>query len=221
VTLNIQMAGDRPDARQLLDAYIAWVNDGVEAPMEVSYDRMPWLDSVLRDVENRGIYTRSKSKGAYLRQPYTDDQAARMYRYLSDPDYSGHAVLLQFSYGGQVNAIRPSDTATPQRDSILKSYLGVYWVREDEDEEHLARIRAMYADLYAATGGVPAPDTATDGSYVNYPDVDLADPRWNTSEIPWHALYFKGGYARLQRVKDRWDPLDVFRHSLSVRPTGR
>ncbi|MFD0035636.1 BBE domain-containing protein [Streptomyces sp. NPDC127172] len=47
--------------------------------------------------------------------------------------------------------------------------------------------------------------------------MDLADPRWNTSGVPWHALYFKGIYARLQRVKAVWDPQDVFRHALSVR----
>jgi aclacinomycin oxidase len=48
--------------------------------------------------------------------------------------------------------------------------------------------------------------------------VDLADPEWNTSGVPWSTLYYKANYARLQRVKARWDPLDVFHHALSIRP---
>jgi aclacinomycin oxidase len=217
VTLNVQMDGGRPDSRRLIDEYIAAVNDGVDAPYTVSHATMPWLDSALRDVENRGIHTRSKSKGAYLRQPYTAEQAAIAYRYLSEPGYNGHTVLLLFSYGGKINTVDPSATAAPQRDSILKSYLGTYWVNADEDQRHLDRVRAFYAELYAATGGVPAPGTASDGSYINYPDTDLTDPELNTSGIPWHTLYFKDGYERLQRAKARWDPRDVFRHALSIR----
>jgi hypothetical protein len=43
---------------------------------------------------------------------------------------------------------------------------------------------------------------------VNYPDVDLPD---------WQDLYYKGNYAALQQVKQRWDPLDVFKHKQSIK----
>ena len=219
VTLTAQIDGDLPDARERLAGYFAAVGQGVRARCRTRFAAMPWLDSVQRDVENRGEQTRSKSKGAYLRRPYGPAQTATLFRYLQDPADRSHTVVLLFSYGRAVNRVAPHATAAPQRDSILKSYLGTYWVDPAEDERHLARNRAFYRDLYAATGGVPAPGTATDGSYVNYPDTDLADPRWNTSGIPWHALYFKDNYPRLQRAKDRWDPLDTFRHALSIRPT--
>jgi hypothetical protein len=52
------------------------------------------------------------------------------------------------------------------------------------------------------------------GTYINYPDVDLADPAWSQSNRPWHALYH---YSRLQAVKARWDPQNLFRHALSIR----
>ncbi|MEY9848856.1 FAD/FMN-containing dehydrogenase [Streptacidiphilus sp. BW17] len=58
----------------------------------------------------------------------------------------------------------------------------------------------------------------THGTYINYPDVDLADPAFNTSGMPWSPLYYGENYPRLQRVKARWDPRNVFRHALSIEP---
>ncbi|MFJ6674671.1 BBE domain-containing protein [Actinosynnema sp. NPDC091369] len=48
---------------------------------------------------------------------------------------------------------------------------------------------------------MPAPGELYDGSYVNQPDVDLADPAWNTSGVPWHTLYYEGNYPRLRQVR--------------------
>ncbi len=66
---------------------------------------------------------------------------------------------------------------------------------------------------WAHTGG-----GAFAGTFINHPDTDLTDPVLNTSGVPWHRLYYQDNYPRLQRIKTRWDPRDVFRHSLSVRP---
>jgi len=61
------------------------------------------------------------------------------------------------------------------------------------------------------------PGDACDGALINHPDVDFADPSWNRSGVPWHTLYYQANYPRLQRIKAQWDPLNVFRHALSVR----
>ncbi|WP_422751655.1 BBE domain-containing protein [Micromonospora sp. WMMD1219] len=52
---------------------------------------------------------------------------------------------------------------------------------------------------------------------MNYPDVDIAEPAWNRSGVPWHAFYYRGNYPRLQPAKRSYDPLGVFHHGLSVR----
>jgi aclacinomycin oxidase len=72
--------------------------------------------------------------------------------------------------------------------------------------------------MFAETGGVPLPGDRCDGAMINHPDVDLADPEWNTSGVPWSTLYYKDNYPRLQRIKARWDPRNVFHHALSIRP---
>jgi FAD/FMN-containing dehydrogenase len=59
------------------------------------------------------------------------------------------------------------------------------------------------------------------GASINHPDVDLADPAWNTSGCAWHRIYYGDNYPRLQQIKRRWDPREVFRHALSIRPAQR
>jgi hypothetical protein len=48
-------------------------------------------------------------------------------------------------------------------------------------DEHLAAINDGV--------GVPVPGGVFDGAFINHPDVDLADPEWNTSGVPWHTPY--------------------------------
>lgn len=217
MVLNAQIDAGEPGSQGFLEEYFAAISNGTGISPHIQYQTLPWLQLTQRDVENRGTLTRSKSKGAYLRVPYTDEQAQTMYRYLSDINYNGHTTVVQFSYGKKINVVGPTATAVAQRDSILKAYTGTYWEDPAEDDKHIQRTRKLYRDMHSATGGVPIPDASTDGSYINYPDVDLADPRWNTSGVPWHSLYFKENYSRLQQMKAEWDPLNIFRHALSVR----
>jgi berberine-like enzyme len=77
-------------------------------------------------------------------------------------------------------------------------------------------VRAFSGDLFASTGGAPVPGDVYDGALINHPDVDLADPTMNRSGVPWHTFYYQANYPRLQQAKARWDPLNVFRHPLSI-----
>ncbi|AGL13739.1 FAD-binding oxidoreductase [Actinoplanes sp. N902-109] len=221
VTLVCEIHGD--GAEQMLDSYLSAVTAGLTVPHTRDVRSLPWLDAVYAELYTTmsPIFNRYKGKGAYLRRPYDAEQIAIAYRYLSDPAYTGRAAINLLAYGGAINAVDPAATAVAQRDSILKSYVGTAWSAADPDEQHLTWLRHFYRDLHAATGGVPMPSSATDGSYINYPDTDLANPVWNSSGVPWHALYFKGNYARLQQIKARYDPADRFRHPLSVQLPGQ
>lgn len=110
------------------------------------------------------------------------------------------------TYGGAVNATPPDATASAQRDSILTTSVTAGWQEPGDEETTLVWVRRFYRDLFADTGGVPVPSEASGGASINHPDIDLADPEWNTSGVPWHTMYYRGNYPRLQQVKARWDP---------------
>lgn len=219
--MTIEVDATRGDPDALLDSFLAEVGAGVGArPVTMERRRLPWLHAVEWPgfTGGRNPNWRFKIKSAYLRQGFTEEQVAAIHHHLTRSDYQHPgALLLLTSYGGQVNAVAPDATAVPQRDSILKPQFMVSWTDPAADEQHLSWVRELYRDVFASTGGVPAPGPRTDGCYVNYPDVDLADPGLNTSGVDWTELYYKDNYARLQRVKRRWDPQDVFRHAQSVR----
>ncbi len=225
-TVGSLIDDDIPDAERLTNEFFDAVTDGVEVgPATRRHDVVSWLYFFTHS--NRGDHnalggSRFKLKSAYLRKGYTEAQLARAYRHL-DTENPKSIFFMFIGYGGQVNATAPDATAAAQRSSILKgSFLSSWW-DPAEDDYHIDNLRALYRDVYADTGGVPVPNERNEGAYINYPDRDLTDPQWNRSGVPWSTLYYLDNYPRLQRVKQRYDPRNEFRHVLSIEPpsTGR
>ena len=214
------------ESERVFDEHLAAINEGVGVACKRDVETSSWLRFALNPFPELfgpvGAGALFKGKDAFLRRCFTDRQIAVAYDYLtrSDLDVPG-GMLGVATYGGRVNAVAPDATASAQRDSVLSTSCGVGWGAPADEVPSLAWVRAFYRDLFAETGGVPAPGALCDGAMINHPDVDLADPAWNTSSVPWHALYYKEGYPRLQRVKARWDPRNVFRHALSIQPPDR
>lgn len=215
--MPIQMDNTRPDARQLLDAHIRAIIDGVQ-PVQVSPPIVyPWLASP--QTLNRGSAgesVRSKTKAGYLRKRLTDRQIDTVYEHMTNMNGIDYGAVWLIAYGGKVRNVDPTATVLSQRDSIFKVNYMTGWARPDSEAKHLEWVRKLYADVYAETGGVPVPNDNSDGSYINYADADLADPALNKSGVPWHDLYYKGNYPRLQKVKATYDPRNVFNHKLSI-----
>ena len=115
-----------------------------------------------------------------------------------------------------VNAILQDATASFQRNAIMTTACVSGWADPKEKEKYLELVRATYHDLYAQTGGAPVPNEMTGGCIIAHPDSDLLDPNMNKSGVPWYHFYYQDNYPRLQKVKAKWDPLNIFHHSLSV-----
>ncbi|MFJ8915950.1 FAD-binding oxidoreductase [Amycolatopsis sp. NPDC102389] len=222
IVLDVQTGTNEPGAEKLADDFVAALAEGVAEPSLRLRSVRSWWQAMLATTVSKNpipqdAQSRAKVKSGYLRKRFTDEQLATAHAHLTTADYAHpEAYLCLVSYGGTANAVAPAATSLAQRDSVLKVLFGVNWTQPDEDATHLSWVREFYRDVYRETGGVPVPGDVSDGAYINYADADLADPAWNTSGVRWHELYHKENYARLQQVKARWDPGDVFRHELSV-----
>jgi aclacinomycin oxidase len=225
VTLTGQIDPGQPQSKEALDSYIAEVTANVPNGMKTTRDDAPWLHTTLHAPEVADVFgipatqLRSKTKGALLRSALDGSQVRTIFEGLTSDDYGWRGAMAGFlSWGGQMNALSPQDTAVAERDSVALFSVGNVWGNPEEDAEHLTWNRTLYRDVFAATGGVPVPNDRTGGCYINWPDPDLLEEEWNQSGVPWSELYYGGNYKKLQGAKRRWDPHQVFNHVLSVEP---
>jgi hypothetical protein len=217
IVLTTQITGAES---KLLDEFTRGICSGLPSPTRqlapvghhalagpVESERaLPWLfatQALNGDTPNQ----RGKYKSAYMTKAFPSSQIETMWKYLHEqPNADAVQALLQVdSYGCQVNAVAPGETAVPQRSSVMKLQYQTYWLQPAQDDENLGWIRDFYGEMYGARG--PWPGETTDGCFVNYPEVDLEE---------WRYLYFKESYPRLQKAKALCDPHDVFHHQQSI-----
>ncbi|GCD45991.1 FAD-binding oxidoreductase [Streptomyces paromomycinus] len=192
-------------------------------PSYVTRAWMPWMNSVrligTSSDENSDPNRRGKQGSANFRGRFTKVQAAEIHRALHEPIKGSLSAGVDVAaLGGAIARPGPHDTAVFQRDATMKMLVQTFWADRRHDDANIAWLRRAYHGIFRETGGVPVYNSVTAGSYVNYPDSDLSDARFNTSGLSAGELYYGENYARLREVKRRWDPTNAFHHAQSVEP---
>jgi FAD/FMN-containing dehydrogenase len=236
IGLVTQVDATMPNAGRVMDDFLSTMTAGLgvrhqplttpmaELPAMAGFAeprRLPWLqatrylgttNATLNDPSLKGDF-----KSSYYRVAMPAAHIDEFYQHLTRDDLvNPTASVLLSSFGGQINAVAPEATAAPHREAAYKAAWMIWWTDPSDEAKSLAWIREFFHGVYADTGGVPTPNAVTDGCYVNYPDIDLSDPAFNKSGVPWHELYYKDNYPRLRQVKKRYDPRDIFHHTQSV-----
>jgi hypothetical protein len=106
------------------------------------------------------------------------------------------------SWGGAVSQLHPADTAFVHRDALFGAQYTASWARQagnGPQAANQASLRSVRAPLHPY---------ATGAAYQNYADPSLADPQ---------TAYYGANLARLQLVKRRYDPDDLFHLPQGVR----
>ena len=139
-------------------------------------------------------------KSSYL-EDLTDEAIGAMADAFSRAPVSMSGVMLEYMTGRAV-AVDPEATAFPHRRRGFNLAVIGQWTDPALTDAAIAWVREAY--------GAVQPFTAA-RSYVNYQVED---------DAPAVAAAYGANYARLQQVKARYDPENVFRMNQNVRPAG-
>jgi FAD binding domain/Berberine and berberine like len=215
---------------QILKDYLSAIGQGVSATPTVNISgQVPWLASTINVPDSAtalGVSgpPRWKSNVSVHNAPFTADQLNKAYVHQTSA-YNGYknpaSTFALTSFGGQINATSSTATAFPHRNAIMLVAVSTVWGGDaSTDAANLSWAQNFFQDLYSGTGGVPVLNAQTDGCPPNWPNVDLIGAPWNTSTTSVETLYHGANYPRLQQVKAKWDPTNVFRNQISVQLPG-
>jgi FAD/FMN-containing dehydrogenase len=101
--------------------------------------------------------------------------------------------------GGNIqNAQFEAAASFPHRACIYFSELQTYWQNEKQAPRLLKKFEEVQ-QIFTANG--------IHTQYRNYPDINFKN---------WDSLYYGSNYARLQQVKNKYDPGNLIRHEQSI-----
>ena len=119
----------------------------------------------------------------------------------NDRDLGAGGIALD-SYGGAISRIDKQNTAFVHRDALFSMQYLAFWERTD-------RARIVNANRSWIRGFHRAMRPHVSGAaYQNYIDPDLKG---------WKRAYYGSNYRRLEAIKRKYDPKNVFRFKQSIR----
>jgi len=116
--------------------------------------------------------------------------------------YNERGTTLFFQHsGGAIGRVPANATAFAHRKSVANMFAVVEWPVEESRDSHVKYIKEYWKDF----------QPFTDGWYAN----DIADQTAGTVN-----KNYQGNYERLVKVKNQYDPSNLFRLNANVRPTA-
>jgi FAD/FMN-containing dehydrogenase len=166
------------------------LNDGIKA-IDYPAIQRSWDNS---DPRNSGEYLKSGFINAF--PGALVDDLVNAYETFAD---RGTTIFFQCS-GGAIGRVPADATAFAHRKSLANMFIVVEWPLTEPSDPFIAYARDKWKAL----------EPYTDGWYTN--DVD----RETASKVNDN---YQGNYDRLVRVKNQYDPTNLFRLNANVRPT--
>ena len=147
--------------------------------------------------------TDPRTTGSYLKSGFINEFPGKLVdtiveNYEAIPE-RGTTMFFQHS-GGAIGRVAPDATAFAHRKSLANMFGVVDWPLTDSPAEHVAYVRKFWSNF----------EPFTDGFYTN--EVDDHSNRTVSKN-------YQGNIERLTRVKNEYDPTNLFRLNANVKPT--
>jgi FAD/FMN-containing dehydrogenase len=153
-----------------------------------------------------GDDTQPKGHRYFTKACYLEDLSADAVRQLVDATLDNPSPLCSIDLEylrGAVAAVPEEDSAFPDRGAPYQLTVSAHWTDPEQDAEHTVWSRATI-DRMRAYG--------TGGAYLNYVEGE--------ADRKALELYGPDRYARLAAVKKAYDPTNLLRGNLNIRPEG-
>ena len=213
-TTRIGMSGQFFGSPTQLNALLAPFFAAGAAPVSVDVRSLPYLDAMLLwagcsdamhcklgDGAARSTFA---AKSDYAAAPMSSAGIGTLLRAVEARAAApARASVLLDAYGGAINRVPKAATAFVHRDVLFSMQYVAGWEPAGGDPAAGAAISWL-----RNTRAVMQPHVSGQ-AYQNYIDADLQR---------WGAAYYGSNYARLRRVKRRYDPKNVFRFAQSIVP---
>jgi FAD/FMN-containing dehydrogenase len=143
---------------------------------------------------------------AYINDPLTQAGYQRMIDYFKTSP-SVYNIVSMEPYGGAINEVESDATAFVHRNGYFNIFTDSFWMPDSNaDVEAKAKKEAFkwLLDYYESDD---MKDLWSNNYYQNYP---------NSLYKNWQKGYFDSNYPRLQDIKRKWDPKNVFNFEQSI-----
>jgi FAD/FMN-containing dehydrogenase len=170
------------------------------SPLEDRVGPLPYtaLQSIVENFNPPGL--RNYWKTSYLTDLSDEAIDTMVGRYATVPAPYTHVIL--YTLGGAMSRIDKDETAVAYRDARHAFLVVGMWSDCAEDEKNIRWVRDLWSAMQPFSSG---------GFYINY-EADTGLERVE-------AAYGPEKYERLIAVKNKYDPVNLFRLNQNIRPT--
>lgn len=147
--------------------------------------------------------TDPRHTASYLKSGFVNDMSDKLVSTILQnyKTYNERGTTMFFQHsGGAIARVPANATAFAHRRSLTNMFAVVDWPLEESRDSHVRYIKEYWKDF----------EPFTDGWYTNEID-DQSDRTVNRN--------YQGNYERLVKVKNRYDPTNLFRLNANIKPT--
>ncbi|MFF2089865.1 FAD-binding oxidoreductase [Paenibacillus sp. NPDC058174] len=194
-----QLLGGADELRRLIRPLLR-----AGTPVKVMVKTVPFIEATKFFAESDlNLEPKFKITGAYGLKPLPREGVRIIRDYLSKAP-NKHSSVWSQSLGGKgsaVSRVSPTATAYPHRKAETIYELSARWRNNGEQQRNIQWVERFRKAL----------SPFVKGDYVNFPDLQIKN---------WPKAYYGVNFRRLEQVKRKYDPHNVFRFAQSI-PVGR